>query len=382
MVDRGVLVVALVLLLPFAIMPLALPLATTHAAVDPTYEILIYQEGSPSTLYTTANITIVVNDTVTTTTHVNIATGNLTFSDTNYITSITLSPSSYPRIYMYPKWTVNSFGTYVTTVYYPTTTPSMYNVQFFGFAPGSYVSIKTYAANSLIWNTTIFQEFLNIPLVYGSEYSFIVHSPNATYTYIESAGTQTSFGLAPPISIPSPTGSISFAATWEGTYLYMAFSDKNGITGTGTANVLTGSGTTIFSTTITSASWQQNVVLPYSPGMEVYYSVDDNVQGQVSNYVPVVNASQVYTGAPNFNGLNLGFSTVYGIPTSELIATLITVMVAALFSQKYQQLGALVVVFTAALFWFIGWAPSFIDFLSAAVLVGILLFLRRAERPF
>ncbi len=369
---------------PFMVMlllaiPLMIPLITVHAAVDPTYEILIYQEGNPSALYT-SSITVTVNDTAGAHTYTT-TTGNITFSDTNVITSITVSPSSYPRIYMYPKWTVNSFGTYVFDVYYPTSTPQMYNVQFFNFPAKSYVSIETYSSSDLIWNTTIFQEFLNIPLVYGSEYYFIVHSPNATYTFVESAGTQTSFGLAPPITTPKPTGTISFSAIWQGTYLTMTFKDADGINGNGTAEVLSGSGAELYSTKITSASWTQNVVLPYSSGMEVYYSINDPVQGQVSNYVPVINASQVYSAAPNLNIIDLGLS-VYGIPTTELVATLITVMVAALFSQKYQQLGAIAVTFTAALFWYIGWAPAFIDFLSTAVLVSILLFLRRAEKSF
>jgi len=385
---------------PKGIMPsISVSLLGYGSTTAPQYILSIYQEEVPTTLDSGITINIGIEDAAGYSYYGNTSVGFFAFNDSARPTNVIVSLTTTGRVYQNPAWTLSG-STYLFSTFMPLQQDlsilQTYIISFYSFQKNSYFSVRT-LANSLVFNATIPNGTLSagVPLLFGHQYTLTVTQPSgAVSAYSILASTSQSIGVQPtyPFKI---YGTPTFSAIWQtGTStLSLQFSDPNGIVGTGTAYVYSQSGSLLTQATITSGSWTDNIVgLPYSQGMTVNYQVTDPEQGAISGWQTVINSSTSNSNLINFNGVNdFGLSNIVapgvGLTIGNLLSLAVLFLVAAVFSQKHSDIGALVIVVLAGLLVFFNWytAPSYLNLssiLAASAFLAILLFIRRGSNPY
>jgi len=387
---------------PYGVMPSVNWSFTGYAAnppLVPEYEVFVNQEENPyaqnpDLLYVSVGDTLGYSAYINTTNYgvawfVDVSGANISSI------AVTSGTSGLTRLWQWPTIT-NTTGVATATVYFPLTQVSLsgYSIYFLYFTQNITFTVYTEVGGFQVWNSSVGTTSLGVPLLYGHQYTFVVTQTDGTsYSYSEVASNQQSIGLAPPITHTPDASVITWTANWivNSSYLQLYFNDPNGFI-SGTAQVLSAQNTVLYQTAINSSSWSQNVVMPYSPGMVAKYIITD-ANGASSGYTSVINITSSSLPSANFPVFtlpNIGLGILFGNSLGgfadgdygwyTLFALVVMSLIAALFSEKHQDIGALVLAGMAAFFAFIQWVPLLTTFLSSAVIISILLFFKRASR--
>lgn len=389
---------------PYGVMPSVNWSFTGYGAnppLAPQYEVFVNQEENPyvqnpDLLYVSVGDTAGFSSYINTTNY-----GVAWFIDEAGATvnsvAVTSGTSGLTRLWQWPAIT-NTTGIATITVYFPLTQVSLsgYSIYFLYFTQNVTFTVYTEVGGFEVWNSTVGTTSLGVPLLYGHQYIFVVTQTDGTnYTYSEVASNQQSIGLAPPITHTPDPNVITWTADWyaNASYVQLYFNDPNGFV-SGTAQILNAQQNTIlYQATINSSTWEQNVVMPYSTGMVAKYVIQD-ANGGLTGYTSVVNITSAMPSNqlsfPTISLPNIGLGILFGTSLGgfadgdygwyTLFALVVLALVAALFSEKHQDIGALVLAGMAAFFAFIQWVPLLTTFISSAVIISFLLFFKRASR--
>ena len=360
---------------------------------DPQYQVNVYQEERPGTLDSNVSLTLTVQDGAGNSQSMTTMNGELYFNDSTAAVPDYVSiagTTGFLRLYAPPPpWTQGTPNQ--TTVYYPFAVSDMqgYTVYFFGFGSSDRVLLYPgLTRDTLLWNSTIFTNTIPIPLMYGHLYTLVVVTGAGTEdVFAEAASTLSTFAVAPPFHMPATPGGITWNAIWmtNTTELQLTFLDPNNIT-TGSATVYTAQGSVVNSLSIPSGNWTVGDLIPFSQGMYACYSVTDVLLGHVAGCTPVTNSTLLTVGTLSLAGLpDIGLGSMFGplggVTYGELFSSVIVVLLAALFSQKHQDVGTLAVVMAEGFFALIGWLPVVWSFLSGGLIVAFLVFIRKGTAP-
>ncbi|MDG6934171.1 MAG: hypothetical protein JRN68_05695 [Nitrososphaerota archaeon] len=389
---------------PYGVMPSVNWSFTGYGAnppLAPQYEVFVNQEENPyiqnpDLLYVSVGDTAGFSSYINTTNY-----GVAWFIDESGATvnsvAVTSGTSGLTRLWQWPLIT-NTTGIATITVYFPYTQVSLsgYSIYFLYFTQNVTFTVYTEVGGFEVWNSSVGTTSLGVPLLYGHQYIFVVTQTDGTnYTYSEVASNQQSIGLAPPITHTPDPNVITWTADWyaNSSFVQLYFNDPNGFV-SGTAQILNAQqNTVLYQATINSSTWTQNVVMPYSTGMVAKYVIQDE-NGGLTGYTSVINVTSAtpsnQLSFPTINLPNIGLGILFGTSLGgfadgdygwyTLFALVVLALVAALFSEKHQDIGALVLAGMAAFFAFIQWVPLLTTFISSAVIISFLLFFKRASR--